>query len=92
MIYDIRQSTTYVYASTVAHAHHVLRLTADQPRRPARACRGARDRARAAAAPRGPGLLRQPPDLDRPRGTARPTLTIKVAARVSVEPLTRPIR
>jgi transglutaminase-like putative cysteine protease len=27
MIYDVRQSTTYHYASTVAHAHHILRLT-----------------------------------------------------------------
>ena len=25
MIYDVRQSTTYVYASPVAHARHVLR-------------------------------------------------------------------
>ena len=27
MIYDVRQTTTYAYASTVAYAHHVLRLT-----------------------------------------------------------------
>ena len=27
MIYDIRQTTTCVYASPVAHARHVLRLT-----------------------------------------------------------------
>ncbi len=27
MIYDVRQSTTYSYASKVAYAHHVLRLT-----------------------------------------------------------------
>jgi transglutaminase-like putative cysteine protease len=27
MIYDVRQSTTYHYASAVTHAHHVLRLT-----------------------------------------------------------------
>ena len=26
MIYDIRQTTTYAYASPVAYAHHVLRL------------------------------------------------------------------
>ena len=25
MIYDVRQSTTYAYASPVAHARHVLR-------------------------------------------------------------------
>ena len=32
MIYDIRQTTTYSYASTVAYAHHVLRLTpVDRP-------------------------------------------------------------
>jgi transglutaminase-like putative cysteine protease len=27
MIYDVRQTTSYAYASTVAYAHHVLRLT-----------------------------------------------------------------
>jgi hypothetical protein len=27
MIYDIRQTTTYHYASSVAYARHVLRLT-----------------------------------------------------------------
>ncbi len=27
MIYDVRQTTSYTYASTVAYAHHVLRLT-----------------------------------------------------------------
>ena len=27
MIYDVRQDTTYLYASPVAHARHVLRLT-----------------------------------------------------------------
>jgi transglutaminase-like putative cysteine protease len=27
MIYDVRQTTTYTYASKVAYAHHVLRLT-----------------------------------------------------------------
>jgi transglutaminase-like putative cysteine protease len=27
MIYDVRQTTTYTYASQVAYAHHVLRLT-----------------------------------------------------------------
>ena len=27
MIYDLRQTTTYTYASNVAYAHHVLRLT-----------------------------------------------------------------
>ena len=27
MIYDVRQTTACVYASPVAHAHHVLRLT-----------------------------------------------------------------
>lgn len=26
MIYDVRQATTYVYGSTVAYAHHILRL------------------------------------------------------------------
>lgn len=33
MIYDVRQITTYTYASEVAYAHHVLRLTPiDRPR------------------------------------------------------------
>lgn len=27
MIYDLRQTTVYAYASPVAYAHHVLRLT-----------------------------------------------------------------
>jgi len=27
MIYDVRQTTSYTYASTVAYAHHVLRLS-----------------------------------------------------------------
>ena len=27
MIYDVRQTTSYTYASKVAYAHHVLRLT-----------------------------------------------------------------
>src|SRR5215472_14694677 len=27
MIYDVRQTTSYAYASKVAYAHHVLRLT-----------------------------------------------------------------
>jgi hypothetical protein len=27
MIYDVRQTTAYTYASKVAYAHHVLRLT-----------------------------------------------------------------
>ena len=56
MIYDIRQVTTYDYASVVAYARHVLRLMPiDRPgqrvhalavlRRLAGFCRGARDRA-----------------------------------------------
>jgi transglutaminase-like putative cysteine protease len=33
MIYDVRQTTSYAYASKVAYAHHVLRLTPiDRPR------------------------------------------------------------
>ena len=35
MIYDVRQTTTYYYASNVAHAHHVLRLTPIQRAGPA---------------------------------------------------------
>ena len=32
MIYDVRQETTYHYASTVAYARHVLRLGPDRRR------------------------------------------------------------
>ena len=38
VIYDIRQTTTYAYASPVAHAHHVLRLTPINRSGPAGAC------------------------------------------------------
>ena len=44
MIYDVRQTTTCTYASPVAHARHVLRLTPVSPRRRAGACRLAADR------------------------------------------------
>ena len=37
MIYDVRQTTTYAYASPVAYARHVLAPDADRPR-PASAC------------------------------------------------------
>ena len=38
MIYDVRQTTSYTYASRVGHAHHVLRLTPiDRTRQPVQA-------------------------------------------------------
>ena len=71
VIYDVRQTTTCGYASPVAHAHHVLRLTPIIARRPARSRRRAADRAGAGAPARGPGFFRQSPDLGRHRGAAR---------------------
>ena len=84
MIYDVRQSTIYRYASPVAYAHHVLRLTpidrADQ-------------RVHAAALDITPAPIerREGHDffgnritwiaLDQPHDT----LTVRVAARVAVE-------
>jgi transglutaminase-like putative cysteine protease len=84
MIYDVRQVTTYRYASKVAYAHHVLRLTPiDRPRQ----------RVHAAAL----DILPLPVErregfdffgnrmtwisLDEPHDV----LTVKVAARVAVE-------
>ncbi len=71
MIYDVRQTTTYHYASPVAYARHVLRLTPIDRAGPARPRRRARHRAGAGRAPRRPGFLRQPHDLDRARPAAR---------------------
>jgi transglutaminase-like putative cysteine protease len=84
MIYDIRQTTSYTYASKVAFAHHVLRLTP---------INRAGQRIHAAA------LEIEPRPVERREGSdffgnhltwiglAEPheRLTIKVAARVAVE-------
>ena len=84
MIYDVRQETTYHYASTVAYARHVLRLRLIDRPRSAGAGGGARCRPDAGRAPRRAGFLRQPHDLGRARPAAR-HLTVRVAARVVVD-------
>jgi transglutaminase-like putative cysteine protease len=84
MIYDVRQATVYHYASPVAHAHHVLRLTPiDRPGQ----------RVHAAA------LDIEPPPVERREGLdffgnritwvaldePHDMLTVRVAARIAVE-------
>jgi len=90
MIYDIRQTTSYSYASTVAYAHHVLRLTP---------INRAGQRVHAAA------LEIEPRPVERRTGSdffgnhltwvalAEPheRLTIKVAARVAIEAAAPPV-
>jgi transglutaminase-like putative cysteine protease len=84
MIYDVRQSTIYNYASPVAHAHHLLRLTPiDRPDQ----------RVYAAALDIDPMPIERREALDffGNRITsivlAEPhdTLTVRVAARIAVE-------
>ena len=89
MIYDVRQSTIYHYASPVAYAHHVLRLTPID-----------RERQRVHAA----ALDITPTPIERREGQdffgnritwiafdqPHDTLTVRVAARIAVEqPVTR---
>ena len=85
MIYDVRQETTYHYASTVAYARHVLRLEPDRPPGPARAGGGARCRAGAGRAPRRAAISSATAStwvaLDQPHDK----LTVRVAARVVVD-------
>jgi len=84
VIYDLRQATVYHYASSVAHAHHVLRLTPiDRPDQ----------RVHAAA------LDIDPPPVERHEGldffgnritwvvldAPHDMLTVRVAARIAVE-------
>ena len=69
MIYDVRQSTTYDYASPVAYARHVLRLTPINRDGQRVHVAALEIDPEAAASPRGPGLLRQSPDLDRRGGS-----------------------
>lgn len=89
MIYDIRQTTTYTYASTVAYARHVLRLTPINRT-------GQRIHAAALDIEPRPVERREGSDFFGNHltwiGLAEPheRLTIKVAARVMVEPRTEP--
>jgi transglutaminase-like putative cysteine protease len=86
MIYDVRQTTKYVYASSAAYAHHVLRLVPI-----------ARERQRVTAAVLDidPAPVRRHEgrdffenrttmiEIDAPHNT----LTVKLAARIIVEPV-----
>jgi transglutaminase-like putative cysteine protease len=84
MIYDVRQTTTYAYASAAAYAHHVLRLTPI-----------ARERQRVTAAvldiDPAPVRRREGRDFFDNRTTMiemdapHNTLTVRLAARISVE-------
>src|SRR4026209_2609568 len=84
MIYDIRQTTTYHYASSVAYARHVLRLTPIHRR-------GQRVHAAALDIEPAPIERREGHDffgnrmtwieLDQPHDT----LSVRVAARVAVK-------
>jgi len=84
MIYDIRQVTTYRYASPVAYARHVLRLTPiDRP--------GQRVHATALDVQPAPMARREGSDFFGNRMTwieldqAHATLSVRVAARVAVK-------
>ena len=69
MIYDVRQTTIYHYASPVAYARHVLRLTPID-RTGQRVHAAALDiDPRPDRAARRPRFLRQPHDLDRARSS-----------------------
>jgi transglutaminase-like putative cysteine protease len=89
MIYDVRQATIYHYASTVAHARHVLRLTPIDRRH---------QRVHAAALDIEPAPVewREGRDFFGNRITwigfdePHDTLTVRVAARVAVEPAAPP--
>jgi transglutaminase-like putative cysteine protease len=89
MIYDVRQVTTYTYASKASYAHHVLRLTPiDRPRQ----------RVHAAALDVSPAPVERREgfdffgnrvtwvSLDQPHEV----LVVKMAARVAVEELVAP--
>jgi len=91
MIYDIRQVTEYTYASGVAYAHHVLRLSPiDRP--------GQRVHAAALDVVPAPVARRESQDffgnrviwitIDQPHEM----LTVKVAARMTVEKTRQPER
>jgi len=84
MIYDVRQTTTYHYASPVAHAHHLLRLTPID-----RA--GQRVHAAALEIEPAPVERREGRDFFQNRVTwvsldePHDTLTVRVAARIAVQ-------
>src|SRR6267142_7242543 len=84
MIYDVRQTTSYSYASTVAYAHHVLRLTPIDRK-------GQRVQAAALEIAPAPVGRREGQDFFGNRLTwielAAPhdKMTIRVAARIAVE-------
>ncbi|MBS0534471.1 MAG: transglutaminase family protein [Proteobacteria bacterium] len=88
MIYDIRQVTTCAYASPVAHAHHVLRLT--PVNRP-----GQRVHLSALRIEPSPVKAREGADFFGNRLTSvtinepHSTLSVKVSARIAVEPVAR---
>ena len=89
MIYDIRQTTTCDYASPVAHAHHVLRLT------PIHRI-GQRVQVAALQIMPEPSRRREGQDFFGNRLTwidieePHATLTVKLAARVAVDPAPYP--
>jgi transglutaminase-like putative cysteine protease len=89
MIYDVRQSSTYVYASPVAHARHVLRQMPINRN-------GQRVHLAALQIVPEPQHRREGEDFFGNRLTwidveePHQNLTIKLTARVSVDPLTEP--
>ena len=89
MIYDVRQTTTCAYASPVAHARHVLRLTPIHRS-------GQRVQVAALQIMPEPRHRREGQDFFGNRLTwieiAEPheTLTVKLTARVAVDPLVAP--
>ena len=88
MIYDVRQTTTYAYASPAAYAQHILRLVPI-----------ARERQRVTAAALdidpAPVRRREGRDFFENRTTTieidapHNTLVVKLAARITVEPVGR---
>jgi len=89
VIYDIRQTTACTYASPVAHAHHVLRLT--PVNRP-----GQRVQLASLKIDPEPVQWREGKDFFGNSLTsialeeAHETLTVKVSARIAVEPFVMP--
>ena len=89
MIYDVRQTTTCSYASPVAHAHHVLRLTPVHRD-------GQRVHVAALQIVPEPVHRREGQDFFGNRLTwieieePHDTLTVKLAARVAVDPIAEP--
>ncbi len=89
MIYDVRQTTTCTYASPVAHAHHVLRLTPVHRD-------GQRVHLAALQIAPEPVHRREGQDFFGNRLTwieieePHDLLTVKLAARIAVDPLPEP--